>query len=81
MKNKPNLTRREQRGLSVSYERLGSIEVYREAINRLFVSSSEGFSAVGAAAKANRKIDGSTYSYSWDAEIRTITIKFKFKNR
>ena len=45
------------------------------------MSSSEGFSAVGAAAKANRKIDGSTYSYSWDAEIRTITIKFKFKNR
>ena len=80
-KNKPNLTRREQRGLSVSYERLGSIAVYREAINRLFVSSSEGFSAVGAAAKANRKIDGSTYSYSLDAEIRTITIKFKFKNR
>ena len=70
-----------QRDLSVSYERLGGIAVYREAINRLFVSSSEGFSAVGAAAKANRKIDGSTYSYSWDAEIRTITIKFKFKNR
>ena len=80
-KNKPNFTRREQRDLSVSCERLGSIAVYREAINRLFVSSSEGFSAVGAAAKANRKIDGSTYSYSWDAEIRTITIKFKFKNR
>lgn len=70
-----------ERGLDKFSFKCGSIAVYREAINRLFVSSSEGFSAVGAAAKANRKIDGSTYSYSWDAEIRTITIKFKFKNR
>lgn len=70
-----------ERGLDKFSFKCGSIAVYREAINRLFVSSSEGFSAVGAAAKANRKIDGSTYSYSWDAEICTITIKFKFKNR
>ena len=70
-----------ERGLDKFSFKCGSIAVYREAINRLFVSSSEGFSAVGAAAKANRKIDGSTYSYSWNAEIRTITIKFKFKNR
>lgn len=56
-----------------------SINVYKEAIDKLFVGSSDGFAAVKAAARADKKIDGTTYSYTWDDKIRTITVRFKYK--
>ena len=53
--------------------------LYDQALAQLFVTGQDGFDVIKAAAKANKKILADAYSYSYDKNIWTITVKFKFK--
>ncbi len=53
--------------------------VYDTALNQLCIQGGDCFEVIKAAAKHNKQINTSSYSYTYDKNIWTITVKFKFK--
>ena len=53
--------------------------LYDQALSQLCANGQDCYDALKAAAKINKKILTNTYSYSYDKNIWTITVKFKFK--
>lgn len=58
-----------------------SMSVYKETIEKLFDGAGMATQLIKEAARINRRIDTSGYSYSCNAELYTVTIRFKLKNR
>lgn len=54
-------------------------DVYRKAIEHLFGVTADAFPVVKAASKVNKSIDASKYTYSCNADLYTITIRFNTK--
>ena len=53
--------------------------LYEQCKEQLFAQESDGYELLKAAAKADKQIRSDGYSYSYDKNIFTITIKFKYK--
>jgi len=53
--------------------------LFEQTLNQLCAAGEDGYEAVKAAAKVDKKILTNTYSYSYDQNIWTITIRFKYK--
>ncbi|HHU53647.1 MAG TPA: hypothetical protein GXZ43_06205 [Clostridiaceae bacterium] len=53
--------------------------LFDRALSQLCAVGRDCYDALKAAAKINRQIRTNTYSYSYDKNIWTITVKFKFK--
>ena len=54
-------------------------EVYREAFQKLCADGEDCYSALRAAAKIDKSIQTTAYSYSYDPRLRVITVRFKHK--
>ena len=54
-------------------------DVYRKAIERLFGVDGDAFPAIRAAAKKNRKINPQRFTYSCNADLYTVSIRFDLK--
>lgn len=53
--------------------------LYDQALTQLCAVGQDCYDVLKAASKINKKILSNTYSYSYDKNIWTITVKFKFK--
>ena len=53
--------------------------LFEQTLNQLCAAGEDGYEALKAAAKVDKKILTNTYSYSYDQNIWTITIRFKYK--
>ena len=53
--------------------------LFEQTLNQLCASGEDGYEVIKAAAKVDKKILTNTYSYSYDQNIWTITIRFKYK--
>lgn len=54
---------------------------YRKAVEHLFGVEGDAFQVVKAAARSNRSIDASKYTYAQNADLYTITIYFHVKEK
>lgn len=53
--------------------------LYEETLNRLCVSGTDCYVALKAASKEDKRILSDSYTYTSDQNIRTVTVKFKYK--
>lgn len=53
--------------------------VFDQTLDQLCSSGKACFDAIKAAGKVDKKINTSSYSYTYDKNIRTITVMFKYK--
>ena len=53
--------------------------LYEDALDRLCAQKKDCLTAVQAAAKANNKIQGNSYSYRYDKNLWTITVYFRYQ--
>ena len=53
--------------------------VFEQALAQLCDNGQDCFDALKAAAKEDKKILTDTYAYSYNKQIRTITVRFKYK--
>ena len=57
----------------------GSKALFEEALARLCAEGDDCYDAIKAAAKSDKRILTNQYAYSYDKNIRTITVKFRYK--
>ena len=53
--------------------------LYEQMFDKFNTNSSDYYDALKAAAKVDKDIVTNSYSYSYNSQVRTITVKFKYK--
>lgn len=71
-----NVAQKKGRSITVKFK---SKALYEQALELLCVQDKDGFEVVKAAAKVDKQINTGSYSYTYDQNIRTITLKLKQK--
>ncbi len=57
----------------------GSSQLFEQALAKLCAEGTDCYAALKVAAKADKKIRSDSYTYSYDKNIRTVTVNFKYK--